>query len=140
MAALERLDDRVQSIAIIEDEPDARVLLRRILQHKRKYKIFEAPDGANGMALIRAERPDLVLLELELVGSRINELVRDIRAECPHATLIGMTNDAMPAWRPTADDHGVDYCVPLTPMGHTELVAIVNALQPEQSSTDLMQH
>ncbi len=64
LMALERLDDRVQSIAIIEDEPDARVLLRRVLQHKRKYKIFEAPDGANGLELIRTEKPDLVLLDL----------------------------------------------------------------------------
>jgi threonine synthase len=64
LAALERLDERVQSIAIIEDEPDARILLRRILQHKRKYKIFEASDGLNGIALIRAQKPDLVLLDL----------------------------------------------------------------------------
>jgi threonine synthase len=48
LAALDRLDERVQSIAIIEDEPDNRVLLRRILQHKRKYKIFEAGDGVTG--------------------------------------------------------------------------------------------
>ncbi len=64
LMALERLDDRVQSIAIIEDEPDARVLLRRVLQYKRKYKIYEASDGANGLDLIRSERPDLVLLDL----------------------------------------------------------------------------
>jgi threonine synthase len=64
LTALERLDDRVQSIAIIEDEPDARVLLRRILQHKRKYKIYEAPDGVSGLTLIRSEKPDLVLLDL----------------------------------------------------------------------------
>jgi threonine synthase len=64
LTALERLDDRVQSIAIIEDEPDARVLLRRILQYKRKYKIYEAPDGAVGLELIRSEKPDLVLLDL----------------------------------------------------------------------------
>lgn len=64
LSALERLDDRVQSIAIIEDEPDARVLLRRVLQHKRKYKIFEAPDGTRGLELIRTEKPDLVLLDL----------------------------------------------------------------------------
>ena len=64
LTALERLDDRVQSIAIIEDEPDARVLLRRILQYKRKYKIYEAPDGAHGLELIRLEKPDLVLLDL----------------------------------------------------------------------------
>ncbi len=64
LAALDRLDERVQSIAIVEDEPDARLLLRRILQHKRKYKIFEADDGANGIHLIRTQKPDLVLLDL----------------------------------------------------------------------------
>jgi threonine synthase len=64
LAALERLDDRVHSVAIIEDEPDARLLLRRILQHKRKYNIFEAGDGISGIGLIRAEKPDLVLLDL----------------------------------------------------------------------------
>jgi threonine synthase len=68
LAALDRLDERVKSIAIIEDEPDARILLRRILQHKRKYKIFEAGDGASGMALIKAEMPDLVLLDLMMPG------------------------------------------------------------------------
>ncbi len=64
LAALERLDERVQSIAIVEDEPDARLLLRRILQYKRKYKIFEADDGASGIDLIRTQQPDLVLLDL----------------------------------------------------------------------------
>jgi threonine synthase len=64
LSALERLDDRVQSIALIEDEPDARVLLRRILQHQRKYNIYEADDGISGIDLIRTEKPDLVLLDL----------------------------------------------------------------------------
>ena len=64
LTALERLDERVQSIAIVEDEPNARVLLRRILQHRRQYKIYEAADGANGIALIRQKKPDLVLLDL----------------------------------------------------------------------------
>ncbi len=67
-SALQRLDSRVKSIAIIEDEPDARILLRRILQHRRKYNIFEAPDGASGIALIRKEIPDLVLLDLMMPG------------------------------------------------------------------------
>lgn len=68
LTALRRLDDRVQSIAIIEDEPDARVLLRRILQYTRKYNIFEAADGNSGIKLIRAEKPDLVLLDLMMPG------------------------------------------------------------------------
>jgi threonine synthase len=68
LSALRRLDHRVQSIAIIEDEPDARLLLRRILQYRRKYTIFEAADGVSGINLIRAEKPDLVLLDLMMPG------------------------------------------------------------------------
>lgn len=68
LSALRRLDDRVQNIAIIEDEPDARVLLRRILQHQRKYNISEAPDGVSGIAMIRSQKPDLVLLDLMMPG------------------------------------------------------------------------
>ncbi len=66
--ALARLDDRVQSVAIIEDEPDARVLLRRILQYRRRYNIYEASDGGSGISLIRTEQPDLVLLDLMMPG------------------------------------------------------------------------
>ncbi|MEW5956527.1 MAG: pyridoxal-phosphate dependent enzyme [Chloroflexota bacterium] len=68
LTALERLDDRVQSIAIIEDEPDARLLLRRILQHQRKYNIHEAEEGLSGIELIRSQKPDLVLLDLMMPG------------------------------------------------------------------------
>ena len=62
--ALDRLDDRVQTVAIIEDEPDARVLLRRLLQYKGNYKIHEAPDGSQGIELVKSKKPDLILLDL----------------------------------------------------------------------------
>jgi threonine synthase len=64
LVSLERLDDRVKSVAIIEDEPDAARLLRRIIQARANYQIFEASNGRNGLELIRRERPDLVLLDL----------------------------------------------------------------------------
>ena len=63
LSALDRLDDKVQKIAIIEDEPDARVLLRRILEFRR-FSVEEASDGARGIELIRSIKPDLVLLDL----------------------------------------------------------------------------
>lgn len=64
LASLERLDDRVKSVAIIEDEPDAARLLRRIIQTRGGYQIFEAGNGREGLELIRREHPDLVLLDL----------------------------------------------------------------------------
>ena len=64
LGSLERLDRRVRSIAIIEDDPKAALLLRRILQTQGDYRIFEAHGGAEGIEMVRRERPDLVLLDL----------------------------------------------------------------------------
>jgi threonine synthase len=64
LAALERLDERVRSIAIIDDTPDAVRLIRRILQAKGEYTVYEANDGRAGLELIRAKTPDLVILDL----------------------------------------------------------------------------
>ena len=64
LAALGRLDARVRSIAIVDDTPDAVRLIRRILQARGDYQIYEASDGRAGLELIRARRPDLVILDL----------------------------------------------------------------------------
>ena len=79
LTALNRLDGRVNRVAIIEDEPDAARLLRRILQARGQYQIFEAYDGRTGLDLIRREQPDLILLDLmmpELDGFTLLEIVK----------------------------------------------------------------
>lgn len=93
VTALERLDERVQSIAIIEDEPDARLLLRRILQYQRKYNIYEAADGAAGIQLVRAQKPDLVLLDLMMPGIDGFEVLDMMKAdaELQHIPVIVVT-------------------------------------------------
>jgi len=68
LAALERLDERVQSVAIIDDDDNARRLLKRILQARGKYILHEASNGSDGLELIRRERPDMVLLDLMMPG------------------------------------------------------------------------
>lgn len=64
LTALDRLDERVKSVAIVEDDPNAALLLRRILQAKGNYNILEANDGQTGLNIIKQEQPDLVLLDL----------------------------------------------------------------------------
>lgn len=93
LTALERLDERVQSIAIVEDEPDARVLLRRILQYQRKYNIYEAADGAAGIQLIRSQKPDLVLLDLMMPGIDGFQILDMMKAdaELQHIPVIVVT-------------------------------------------------
>lgn len=93
--------------------------------------VEEAMDTATGLGYAATLKPNLVLLELGLPDASVSELVQKIRTGSPQATLIGMTDDVLPACRQTAIDCGVDYCVPLTPMGHTELVAIVKSIRSE---------
>lgn len=64
LGSLESLGRDVHRIAILEDDPGARRLLRRILQARGPYQILEAKNGREGLELIRRERPDLILLDL----------------------------------------------------------------------------
>jgi threonine synthase len=64
LGALDQLDERVRRIAIVEDNPEAARLLRRILQTHGEFQIVEAQTGKEGLHLIRTSNPDLVLLDL----------------------------------------------------------------------------
>jgi len=127
------LRTRFITLIMVGDAPYRKQLNLLLSIHWPAMIVAEALNAAMGLGHVAALKPNLVLLELGLPGGSVCELVQAIRAECPHAALIGMTNDVVPAWRETASYHGVDYCVPLTPMGHTELVAIVSAMQREQT-------
>jgi threonine synthase len=81
LGSLEQLDERVRSIAILEDDPQARLLLRRILQTRGEYRIFEASDGASGLEMVYRERPDLILLDLMMPEMDGFEVLEALKAE-----------------------------------------------------------
>jgi threonine synthase len=87
MAALERLDERVRSIAIVEDNLDAARLLRRVLQSRGNYTIHEAHDGRTGLALIREQQPDLVMLDLMMPEMDGFEVLDRLRADSTTAKI-----------------------------------------------------
>ncbi len=65
LAALSRVaPDRFPRVAIVDDSPEARRLIRRILQSQGNYTIFEAEGGKQGLKLIEEELPDLIILDL----------------------------------------------------------------------------
>ena len=79
LAALLRLDQRVRSIAIVDDNADAVRLIRRILQAKGDYEIMVSEDGRSALELIRKRRPDLVVLDLmmpEMDGFAVIDALR----------------------------------------------------------------
>jgi threonine synthase len=81
LTSLDSLDTRVQRIAIIEDDADARRLLRRVLQARGDYQIFEAEGGRQGIDLVRKYQPDLVLLDLMMPDVDGFEVLETLRAD-----------------------------------------------------------
>jgi threonine synthase len=56
--------DRFQRVVIVDDSPESRRLIRRILQSQGDFQIFEASNGQAGLELIQKELPDLIILDL----------------------------------------------------------------------------
>jgi threonine synthase len=65
LSALSRVTpDRYSRVAIVDDHPDARRLIRRILQSQGEYTIFEATNGREAIELAKRELPDVMILDL----------------------------------------------------------------------------
>ena len=65
LAALSKIaTDRFPRIAIVDDNPDVRRLIRRILQAQGNYTLFEASNGLEALALVRDEQPNLIILDM----------------------------------------------------------------------------
>lgn len=66
-------------ILVIDDEAAIRDALRMILEYEH-YEFAGAASGADGIAMIRRDRPDAVLLDIRMQGMDGLEVLRAIRA------------------------------------------------------------
>jgi two-component system, cell cycle response regulator DivK len=53
------------TIMIVEDYDDTRLMVKLLLE-KRGYRVLEADDGQKGVELALRERPDLILMDLNM--------------------------------------------------------------------------
>ena len=69
------------AILVVDDEPQIRRVLRSTLSSKG-YVIREATTGEEAVAAVRKERPDLILLDVNMPGIGGIEAAREIREMC----------------------------------------------------------
>lgn len=65
-SALQRLDEQVTTIVVIDDNPMDSRLIRRLLQAKKPYRVFEAHSAMEGLQMVRERGPDLVVSDLTM--------------------------------------------------------------------------
>jgi two-component system, cell cycle response regulator DivK len=85
----------MKKIAVIEDNPDNRLLLRALLEDR--YEIVEFETGFDALAALAAQKPELVLLDISMPGLDGTEIVKKIRADPALRSLpvIALTAHAM---------------------------------------------
>lgn len=63
-AALNNLDERATTVLLLDDNPDDALLVQRLLEVRKKYRIFHATNGWEGLTIARQRLPDLIVTDL----------------------------------------------------------------------------
>jgi signal transduction histidine kinase/DNA-binding response OmpR family regulator/HAMP domain-containing protein len=94
---------------VVEDNPDNVAALGAFLD-RIGCPFVVARDGESALALARARRPGLVLLDIQLPGMSGLDVARALRADAAmrHARLVALTAKAMPGDREAALEAGCD--------------------------------
>jgi len=67
-AALENLDEKTKTVLLVDDNSDDALLIRRLLEGRKSYRVHHAKDGWEGLAMARQKLPDLIISDLTMPG------------------------------------------------------------------------
>jgi two-component system KDP operon response regulator KdpE len=121
------------TILIVDDEPQIRRVMRTTLS-SNGYSVIEARSGEEALGIIRKERPELVLLDVNMPGMGGLEVCREIRDQSEVAiimlTVRNTEHDKVLALDAGADDYVVK------PFSIEELLARIRAALRRTSSAE----
>lgn len=80
-AALENLDEKTKTVLLVDDNSDDALLIRRLLEGRKLYRVFDARDGWEGLSLARQKLPDLIVADLTMPGIDGFGLVEELKLD-----------------------------------------------------------
>ena len=115
-----------QRILLVEDNADNVLIYTTVLEFAG-FEVLSATDGPGGLAMARAERPDLILMDVAIPGIDGWEVTRTLKADPSTSPIpvVMLTAHALAADRVHAFAEGADGYIskPADPM------AVVNAIR-----------
>jgi len=98
-----------KTVLLVEDNEDNRIVYSTILRHFG-YRVIEALNGEEGIATARAERPDLILMDISIPiidGWEATQVLKH-DPETRHIPIIALTAHALASDRERAMEVGCD--------------------------------
>jgi threonine synthase len=80
-AALENLDEKARTVLLVDDNSDDALLIRRLLEARKAYRVYHAKDGWEGLAMARQKLPDLIISDLTMPGIDGFGLVEELKLD-----------------------------------------------------------
>jgi DNA-binding response OmpR family regulator len=68
----------MKKIMIVDDDPDIRMTVKTIME-KEGYEVIEAVNGDDCLKKLESLNPDLILLDIMMPGTPVNEVVKKIK-------------------------------------------------------------
>ena len=120
-----------KTILYVEDNELNRKIVRDLLS-RTSYRLLEAPDGEAGIALAVAQRPDLILMDIQLPKVSGIDAMRSLRREPRTAAtpIIAITSFALSGDDQRAKDAGASAYL-AKPYSPRALLAKIRELAPE---------
>jgi CheY-like chemotaxis protein len=69
----------VYKILLVDDDPDFIASTKTVLESRHDYKLLTASDGVFGLAIARAEQPDLIILDVLMPFEDGFETARELK-------------------------------------------------------------
>jgi two-component system alkaline phosphatase synthesis response regulator PhoP/two-component system response regulator VicR len=123
----------VITVLVVDDEPHVVELVRVTLEDER-LRVIDAPDGLTALELAAAERPALILLDVELPDLSGLEVCRRLRADRAETgtRIVMLTAAARPEDVARGLDAGADHYL-TKPFSPVRLLSLVDTLLPQAS-------
>jgi len=117
-------------ILVVEDQEDNRRILRDLLT-SADYELIEAENGVEALAAAAKDRPDLILMDIQLPVMDGYEATRRLKADQASAAIpiIAVTSYALSGDEAKARDAGCDDFVP-KPYSPRQLLAKIRKYLP----------
>ena len=90
--------ERAARLLYIEDNPVNLLIVQEVLAQRPDLQLDTAVDGLSGVSLAQSERPDLILVDMQLPDIDGHEVLRRLRADAAtaHIPCISVSANAMP--------------------------------------------